>query len=58
VRVGSDVWVGSGAVIAVDVSRGTIIGAGAVVTRAFPEYAILAGVPAQQVGSRMEQGAP
>jgi len=57
VRVGSDVWVGSGAIIAADVSRGTIVGAGAVVTKPFPEYAILAGVPAQQVGSRDSRAA-
>lgn len=57
VRVGSDVWVGSGAIISADVSRGTIIGAGAVVTKVFPEYAILAGVPAQQIGSRAGDGA-
>jgi acetyltransferase-like isoleucine patch superfamily enzyme len=52
VRIGSDVWIGAGAVIACDVSPGTIIGAGAVVTRTFPEYAILAGVPGAQIGSR------
>jgi len=52
VAIGSDVWIGSGAVIAADVSRGTIVGAGAVVTKTFPEYAILGGVPAQQIGSR------
>jgi len=53
VRVGSDVWIGSGAVIASDVSRGTIVGAGAVVTKTFPEFAILGGVPAIQIGSRL-----
>lgn len=52
VRIGSDVWVGSRVIIAAEVSRGTIIGAGAVVTKTFPELSILAGVPAQVIGSR------
>lgn len=52
VKIGPDVWVGSGAIIAAEVSRGTIIGSGAVVTKTFPEFSILAGVPAQVIGSR------
>jgi virginiamycin A acetyltransferase len=53
VHVGSDVWIGSGAVIAADVSRGTIVASGAVVTRVFPEFSIVGGVPAVQIGSRV-----
>lgn len=52
VRISSDVWIGSGAIIAADVSRGTVIAAGAVVTRVFPEYSIIGGVPAAQIGNR------
>jgi len=52
VVIGSNVWIGTGAVIAAGLSRGTIVGAGAVVTKTFPEHAILGGVPAQQIGSR------
>lgn len=52
VHIGRDVWVGNGAIIGNDVSEGTVIAAGAVVTRTFPPHAIIAGVPARVVGDR------
>jgi maltose O-acetyltransferase len=36
----------------VHIGRGSIIGAGAVVTRSIPEFSIAAGVPAKIIGSR------
>jgi maltose O-acetyltransferase len=49
IHVGSDVWLGAGAIVLPGVTIGAraIVGAGAVVTRDVPEGAIVAGVPAR-----------
>jgi acetyltransferase-like isoleucine patch superfamily enzyme len=48
------VWVGTRALIlpGVTLGRGSVIAAGSVVTRDVPELAVVAGVPARQVGVR------
>jgi acetyltransferase-like isoleucine patch superfamily enzyme/SAM-dependent methyltransferase len=53
-RIGNDVWIGQSAIIlsGVTVGDGAIIGAGAVVSRDVPPYAIVAGNPAQIVRHR------
>ncbi len=50
------VWIGVGATIlqGVTIGRGAVVCAGAVVTKDVPNYAVVAGVPAQTVGSRPE----
>lgn len=52
--IGDDVWIGSNAVITADVrvADGTVIAAGAVVTRSTEPYSIVGGVPAVKIGSR------
>jgi len=54
VKIGRDVWVGNGAIIAADVAEGCVVGAGSVVTRTFPSHSVIAGVPARLVRSRLE----
>lgn len=51
VRIGENVWIGSGAVIlpGVDIGDDSIVAAGAVVTRNVPPRTLVAGVPARVV---------
>lgn len=53
VRVGDRVWIGTGAIVlkGVTIGNGAVVAAGAVVTRDVAAGAIVAGVPAQQVGA-------
>lgn len=54
VTIGDDVWLGAGVTVlaGIEIGRGAIVAAGAVVTKAVPEFGIAAGVPAKVVGFR------
>ena len=60
VVIGSDVWVGGGALILAGVRIGsrTVIGAGSVVTRDVPDEVFAAGNPCRVIRTIRESGAP
>jgi len=57
ISIGDGVWVGAGAIILGGLSIGpnSIVTAGAVVTKSFPENAIIAGIPAKAIGSTLDR---
>lgn len=54
--ISNDVWIGFGAMIlsGVKLGRGCVVGAGSVVTKSFPDYAIVGGNPAKIIGYRLQ----
>ena len=54
-EISDDVWIGNSVIILGNVKRigtGAIIGAGAVVTKPVPDYAVVAGNPARVIKYR------
>ncbi|MBE9169804.1 acyltransferase [Pleurocapsales cyanobacterium LEGE 06147] len=60
VRIEDNCWLGSGVrvVDGVTIGRGSVIGAGAVVTKDIPPYSVAIGVPAQVIDSRKTDRVP
>lgn len=53
--IGNDVWIGANAVImpGVFIGDGSVIGAGAIVTRSIPPYSVAVGIPAKIIKERV-----
>ena len=50
-----DVWLGSGAKVldGVTICKGTVVGAGSVVTKSTEPYSVVVGVPSKKISSRL-----
>lgn len=59
ITIEDDVWVGYGAQImaGLTIGKGSIIGAGAVVTKDIPPYTVVGGVPAKVIRPRLPEDA-
>jgi virginiamycin A acetyltransferase len=60
IQIGNDVWVGQNAIILASVTEvgdGAVIGAGAVVTKNVPDFAVVVGNPAKLVKYRFSEDA-
>jgi acetyltransferase-like isoleucine patch superfamily enzyme len=57
VKIEADVWIGTGAMIlgGVSIGIGSVIAAGAIVSKPVPDYAIVGGVPAKIIRFRFDQ---
>lgn len=52
ITIGEDSWIGDRAVVMANVGKHCVVGAGSVVTKPVPDYAIVVGVPAKIAGYR------
>lgn len=54
IEIEDDVWIGANVTIldGIKIGKGTVIGAGSIVTKSIPPYSISVGVPAKVVGQR------
>ncbi len=57
VQIGNDVWIGARAIVMgnLKIGHGAIIGAGSIVTKDVPDYAIVVGVPARIIRYRFNE---
>lgn len=55
ITIGQDSWIGEKAIVAANVGKHCVVGAGAVVLNDLPDYAIAVGVPAKIIGDRRQQ---
>lgn len=52
IRVGADSWIGNGAIVMANIGRKCVVGAGSVVVKDVPDYAVAVGNPARVVRTR------
>jgi len=54
IKIGDDVWLGCNVIVlkGVEIGKGAIVAAGAVITKSIGDYEIWAGVPAKKIGDR------
>jgi acetyltransferase-like isoleucine patch superfamily enzyme len=54
IKIGADVWLGCNVIVlkGVEIGKGAIVAAGAVITKPIGDYEIWAGVPAKKIGDR------
>jgi acetyltransferase-like isoleucine patch superfamily enzyme len=52
ITIGTDTWIGDRAIVMADVGKHCVIGAGSIVTKPIPDYAIALGSPARVVRYR------
>ena len=52
IQLGDNLWIGTHSVIMADISSHTAVAAGSVVTKTFPEYSVIGGVPARIIRDR------
>jgi acetyltransferase-like isoleucine patch superfamily enzyme len=55
IKIGDDCWIGNNVIVldGVDIGSGTVIGAGAVVTKSIPSGSVAVGSPARVIRSRL-----
>ena len=56
IEIRDDVWIGANCTVldGVTIGEGAVVAAGSVVTESVPEFTIVAGAPAEQIGTRNE----
>ena len=57
INIGNDVWIGRSSIVlgGVKINDGAVVGAGSVVTKEVPHYAIVAGSPAKIIKYRFDE---
>lgn len=53
IQIGDDCWIGANAVVMNDIGQGSVVGAGAVVTKGVEAYSVVAGNPAKLIRRRV-----